>query len=71
VGYYVVQLRLPISIKLPLLVVISLPLILGIYHFLIRPFAITRVLFGMKGEELGKGSVKDGAILVKQGISGK
>jgi len=71
VGYYVVQLRLPISIKLPLLVVISLPLILGIYHFLIRPFAITRVLFGMKGEELGKGPVKDGAILVKQGISGK
>ena len=52
VGYYVVQLRLPISIKLPLLVVISLPLILGIYHFLIRPFAITRVLFGMKAEKV-------------------
>lgn len=71
VGYYVVQLSLPITLKFPLLIVISLPLILGIYHFLIRPFAITRFLFGMKGEEKGKASVIDGAILVKQGIGGK
>jgi peptidoglycan/LPS O-acetylase OafA/YrhL len=70
-GYYIVQLNQPIAIKLSLLIVTSLPLIWGIYHYLIRPFAITRFLFGMKGEEMKKASFKDGAILVKQGISGK
>ncbi len=51
VGYYIVQLSLPIAVKLPLLILTSLPLIWVIYHFLIKPFAITRFLFGMKREK--------------------
>jgi hypothetical protein len=51
VGYYIIQLSAPIAIKLPLLILSSLPLIWFIYHFLIRPFAITRLLFSMKREQ--------------------
>ncbi len=50
IGFYVVQLNLPIALKLPLLTTVSVMLIWAIYHFLIRPFALTRFLFGMKPE---------------------
>jgi hypothetical protein len=32
-------------------VLVSLALSMGIYHFFIRPFAVTRFLFGMKGDK--------------------
>ena len=51
IGYYVVQLNASIAIKLPLLIFISFLLIAGIYYWLIRPFSLTRFLFGMKREK--------------------
>ena len=54
VGYYLVQLDLPIVVKLPLLILISFSMIYGIYHFLIKPFVITRFLFGMRMEKKKK-----------------
>lgn len=53
-GYYITQLSLPIGIKLLLLIVICFAIIIGIYHFIIRPFIIPRVLFGLKPKDKGK-----------------
>jgi len=47
-GYYILQLELSITLKMLLLVFTSFPLILIIYRFVIYPFKITRLLFGMK-----------------------
>lgn len=53
-GYYVTQWGLPIVVKLFLLIVICFASILGIYHFLIRPFIVPRLLFGLKPKEKQK-----------------
>jgi peptidoglycan/LPS O-acetylase OafA/YrhL len=53
-GYYVTQWSLPISIKLAGLLLICFASILGIYHFLIRPFIVPRILFGLKPKEKSK-----------------
>ncbi|QHI35092.1 hypothetical protein IMCC3317_04380 [Kordia antarctica] len=47
-GYFIIQLELNIFIKIILLLVTSFPIIVLIYRYLIYPFRITRVLFGMK-----------------------
>lgn len=47
-GYLVVRLDLPVVLKVSLIMISSLILILSVYRFLIRPFNVTRVLFGMK-----------------------
>lgn len=47
-GYYVVQWNLPIAGKLLILMVLCFAMIAGLYHFLIRNFIVTRVLFGLK-----------------------
>lgn len=47
-GYYIIQLNMSIPLKLILLIFTSFPLILIIYRFLIYPFKIPRILFGMK-----------------------
>ncbi|WP_157972861.1 acyltransferase family protein [Aureibaculum luteum] len=51
VGYYIIRLDASIFIKIILLIATSLPLILLIYRFLIYPFKIPRILFGMKSKE--------------------
>jgi glucans biosynthesis protein C len=53
-GYYVTQWSLPIGVKLVILICLCFSLILGIYHFLIRPFIVPRVLFGLKPKEKRK-----------------
>lgn len=47
-AYYIVQLDATISLKLLLLLITTFPVIILIYRYLIYPFKITRVLFGMK-----------------------
>lgn len=49
IGFYVIQWDLGIGMKILALLLISFPLILFIYRFLILPFGWVRVLFGMKG----------------------
>jgi len=47
-GYLVVRLDMPVLLKVFLIMVTSLALVLSVYRFLIRPFNVTRILFGMK-----------------------
>lgn len=46
--YYIVKLDASIGIKIGLLLLSSFPATMLIYEFLIRPFRVTRILFGMK-----------------------
>ena len=48
VGYFVIQWNLPILFKILLLSILSFGLIISIYWFIIRPFNILRVIFGLK-----------------------
>ncbi|MFI8604212.1 acyltransferase [Cellulophaga baltica] len=47
-GYYIIQLELPIVAKIAILLITSFPVIILIYRLLIYPFKIPRLLFGMK-----------------------
>lgn len=47
-GYMVVKLEIPALLKVVLIMASSLILIVSVYWFLVRPFNVTRVLFGMK-----------------------
>lgn len=47
-GYLVVNLSIPVVWKVSLVMISSLILIISVYRFLVRPFNVTRVLFGMK-----------------------
>ncbi len=47
-GYFVVQSSLPIFIKLTILILVCFLTISVVYHWLIRPFVVTRFLFGLK-----------------------
>lgn len=47
-GYYIVQWPAAIGTKFFFLSLLSLITIIGFYHFIIRPFMLTRVLFGLK-----------------------
>jgi peptidoglycan/LPS O-acetylase OafA/YrhL len=47
-GYLVVRLEMPVLLKVALIMASSLILIVSVYWFLVRPFNVTRVLFGMK-----------------------
>ncbi|HEY0655643.1 MAG TPA: acyltransferase family protein [Chryseosolibacter sp.] len=53
-GFYVTQLSLPIIVKLIILVIVCFVMIFSIYHFLIKPFIIPRILFGLKPREKKK-----------------
>ena len=50
-GYYVVQWSLPIVVKLLILLILCFGSLWLLYHFLIRPFILTRILFGLKPKE--------------------
>ncbi|WP_051554526.1 acyltransferase family protein [Maribacter antarcticus] len=47
-GYYIIQLNVNIPVKMTLLFLSSFFVIVLLYRFLIYPFKVTRVLFGMK-----------------------
>lgn len=53
-GFYVTQWALPIPVKLVILVILCFVLILAIFHFVIRPFMVPRILFGLKPKEKNK-----------------
>jgi len=46
-GYFIVQLPLGIVLKYVLVVGIAVVLTFTVYHLVVRPFAVTRMLFGM------------------------
>ncbi|HYB99658.1 MAG TPA: acyltransferase [Candidatus Limnocylindrales bacterium] len=48
VGYWLIRLTLPLPLEFVLLVAASLTATMGIYHYLVRPFALPRLLLGMK-----------------------
>ncbi|HEX4850589.1 MAG TPA: acyltransferase family protein, partial [Puia sp.] len=49
--YYVVQTSDTIGMKYIFTVMVSFALTVGIYHLFIRPYALTRLLFGMKSKK--------------------
>ncbi len=47
-GWYIIHLPLPLYVRVVLLLTVSFVVTMAVYHFLVRPFAITRRLTGMK-----------------------
>jgi len=50
-GYYVVQWPLPIFIKLLILIILCFTTLVLLYKYLIRPFIVTRILYGLKPKQ--------------------
>ena len=50
-GYYVVQWASPIWVKLIVLIGVCFVLLVILYHFLIRPFILMRILYGLKPKQ--------------------
>ncbi len=50
-GYFIVQWSLPIVVKLTLLICICFSIVALLYHWLIKPFILTQILFGLKPKE--------------------
>lgn len=50
-GYYIVQWNSPIWVKLAALILSCFTLLMVLYHFLIRPFMLTRLLYGLKPKQ--------------------
>ncbi len=55
VGYFIVQWELPILVKYPLIMVICLPIILGLYGWVVSRVSVLRYLFGMKSAASASG----------------
>ncbi|AXG71303.1 glucans biosynthesis protein [Kordia sp. SMS9] len=47
-AYYIVQFDMSIGLKLLLLLITTFPVIVLIYRYLVYPFTLTRIVFGMK-----------------------
>jgi glucans biosynthesis protein C len=58
-GYFVVQWPFPILIKLCILMLLSFLAIAATYHFVIRPYTVLRLLFGLKIKRDTRGSGAD------------
>ena len=54
-GWYIVHLNLPLPTRFALLLTVSVTVTVTVYHFLVRPFPLTRRLTGMKPK---RGSVQ-------------
>ncbi|MFT5244635.1 MAG: glucan biosynthesis protein C, partial [Psychroserpens sp.] len=50
-GYYIIQLDSSVFLKIVILILTSFPVIVIIYRFLIYPFKVPRLLFGMKKKD--------------------
>jgi glucans biosynthesis protein C len=64
--YYVVQTKDTILTKFLFLSLASFVVTLAIYHFLVRPFAVARFLFGMNPGPPRPGMTNDHALMTKQ-----
>ena len=53
-GYFVVQWPLPIFIKLLILIILCFSTLMLLYNYLIRPFIVTRILYGLKPKQQNK-----------------
>jgi peptidoglycan/LPS O-acetylase OafA/YrhL len=53
-GFYIVQWPLPIWVKLPVLFIATVITLVALYSLLIRPFRLTRLLYGMKSGKVQK-----------------
>lgn len=51
VGFYIVQLNIPIFLKLFILIISTFIAVFVIYRLVIKPFIITRILYGLKPKE--------------------
>ncbi|QIP17535.1 acyltransferase family protein [Spirosoma aureum] len=51
-GYYIVQWNSPIAVKLAALILVCFLFLFTLYHFLIRPFVLTRILYGLKPKQI-------------------
>ncbi len=47
-GYYIVQWQMPLAVKMILLIVLCFTSLAIIYHWVIKRFVVTRILYGMK-----------------------
>ncbi len=47
-GWYIVHMNLPLPVRVVMLLAVSVAVTMAVYHFLVRPFGITRRLTGMK-----------------------
>ena len=63
-GYYIVQWPLPIWVKLPVLLILTVITLFAVYALLIRPFRLTRMLYGMKNRKL-PGKMADARMVQK------
>jgi hypothetical protein len=50
-GYYIVQWQLPIFIKFIVLIILCFASLVLLYHYIIKPFMITRILYGLKPKQ--------------------
>ncbi|MBI1782716.1 MAG: acyltransferase [Sphingobacteriales bacterium] len=50
-GFYVVQWTMPVVLKLLILIILCFGSLWLIYHWIIRPFMLTRILYGLKPKE--------------------
>lgn len=50
IAYYIVKLDMSIAIKIMLLLISTFPITFILYRFLVYPFKLTRILFGMKAK---------------------
>lgn len=55
-GYYIVQWQLPLAVKMILLIVLCFTSLVVIYHWLIKRFVVTRILYGMKPKQKKAGA---------------
>lgn len=69
IAYYVIQTTDTIGMKYIFIVLVSFIVSIGIFHLYIRPFAITRFLFGMKPKELAKENVRSKIVEERASVS--
>jgi hypothetical protein len=50
-GYFITQWQIPIFIKMILLIILTFISLVLLYRFIIKPFMLTRILYGMKPKE--------------------
>jgi glucan biosynthesis protein C len=76
-GYFTVHLEVPVLLKVIIVLTVSFSLTVIIYWFLIRPYNLTRVIFGMKKMERKRQESGSGLLLqpieakIKRSLPGK
>ena len=68
-GYYIVKWEISLLLKYFLITTLTILMILAFYHFLIRPFNLMRLMFGVKPKPEGASSPNYGVIGAQSTIS--